>query len=663
MPAHISNAPYEPPVGVERHDTAGVSTEPFWTRFFKRFAIIGAGVVAGGIGGALLWCVHAATEAMVKGGSWDGTLWFAVSIAPFLILGALSLIIVLHLGLVGRIFEYEVQEWWARYGGWLIALTVFVGGTFTAGVYGAALVEYGGAWLKHAGGVAWLATSLWGVVKGASSKTSGERASWTERALVVVPYIFIVGLMITLSYGIYQFSPRGQEAAGACSAKAGNDTHFAAVFTAVLHDMASQTDRTLSSAPWVYETCALFLGLLLACCVLAWRVDVNLFSLNNFYRNRLTRCYLGAPRVALGVCEPHPFTGFDMADDIPLDQLAARVMPPGQNGTFAQRPYHVINTTLNITSGENLAWQQRKAASFFFSPLFCGFLLPPAYADNGKAGQFVKTGEYMRRTRGIGTARDVGPMLGGAVAISGAAASPNWGFHTDPGVAFLLTLFNVRLGRWCPNPARSKAPSTPTFGGRLYLNELFGNASSQSEYVYLSDGGHFDNLGLYELVRRRVRVAVVCDCGEDPPLQFDDLADTIRKCSSDFGVDIIIDVDKLRHVAGDKQPPHSHAHVVEGIIRYPKTTGADGNSEAFQGTLILVKPTLTKDIANASDLINYALSKPAFPQQTTLDQWFDEAQFESYRKLGYLIGCQLQQTPFEPGVALGTLLQNSTGIQ
>ena len=140
-------------------------------------------------------------------------------------------------------------------------------------------------------------------------------------------------------------------------------------------------------------------------------------------------------------------------------------------------------------------------------------------------------------------------------------------------------------------------------------------------------------------------------------------SDTIRKCSSDFGVDIIVDVDKLRHVAGDKQPPHSHAHVVEGIIRYPKTTGVDGNSEAFEGTLILVKPTLTKEIANASDLINYALSKPAFPQQTTLDQWFDEAQFESYRKLGYLIGCQLQQTTFESGGTLSSLLQSSTGIQ
>lgn len=673
IPTHISTGPYAPPanagdgpLGLKTANaseslapkTTKASEESHGTRSIKRAAIIGAGCVAGGIGGVLLQQVQLVTKYMSPNAA-----WFAVSIAPFLILGVLSLIIVLHLGLVGRIFEYEVQEWWARYGGWLIALTVFVGGILTVGVYGASLVEYGGAWLKQAGGAAWLATSLWGVVKGASSKTSGERASWTERALVGVPYIFIVGLLIALSYGIYHLSPCTHETSGAsCPAEIPSGTAFLDVVGMVLPDMVSQVTVTLSSAPWVYETCALSLGLLLSCCILAWRVDVNLFSLNNFYRNRLTRCYLGAPRVAQGVREPHPFTGFDMADDIPLEQLAARTTPSDPERTFAQRPYHILNTTLNITSGENLAWQQRKAASFFFSPLFCGFLLPSAYTNVGKAGEFKETGQYMRRERGIGSARNVGPMLGGTVAISGAAASPNWGFHTDPGVAFLLTLFNVRLGRWCPNPMRADVPSTPAFGGGLYLNELFGNASSLSNYVYLSDGGHFDNLGLYELVRRRVRVAVVCDCGEDPPLQFDDLADTIRKCSSDFGVDIIIDVDKLRHVASDKLPPSSDAHVVEGVIRYPQTVGVEGNSEAFEGTLILVKPTLTKDIATASDLINYALSKPAFPQQTTLDQWFDEAQFESYRKLGYLIGGQLQQTLFKSDETIDGILKRCTSI-
>jgi hypothetical protein len=190
--------------------------------------------------------------------------------------------------------------------------------------------------------------------------------------------------------------------------------------------------------------------------------------------------------------------------------------------------------------------------------------------------------------------------------------------------------------------------SSPGFGGALYLNELFGAADSTSSYVYLSDGGHFDNLGVYELVRRRTSLIVLCDCGEDASLQFDDLADTIRKCSADFGVDIVIDVDPLRRESCDRPPPFSAGHIAEGVIRYPSLEGSAPDAKPFEGKLILIKPTLTKEIYEcASDLRNYALVEPAFPQQSTVDQWFNEAQFESYRKLGYLIGRHLLTNPLK----------------
>jgi hypothetical protein len=404
----------------------------------------------------------------------------------------------------------------------------------------------------------------------------------------------------------------------------------------------------------------IFLGALCAWVLLAFRVDVNLFSLHNFYRNRLTRCYLGASRMAPpSVRNPHPFTGFDSADDIPLEGLAKRTSTHGD--VFTQRPYHILNTALNLSSGENLAWQQRKAGSFFFSPLYCGFELPETSDSSMPVKGFVDTTDYMRHKRKAGTTGDCGPMLGTVVAISGAAASPTWGFHTDPGVAFLLTLFNVRLGRWCPNPLNKEfTPASPRFGGARYIDELFGDASSASHYVYLSDGGHFDNLGIYELVRRRTSVILACDCGADAPLRFDDLADTIRKCSSDFGVDIVIDVDPLRLIAGDSRPSCSTSHVAFGTIRYPEANG----SPAFVGKLMLVKPTLTRGIfERASDLINYALTEPLFPQQTTLDQWFDEAQFESYRKLGYLIGKEFLNTRL-PGsrTRFEQMLKDCTGL-
>jgi hypothetical protein len=637
---------------------------------FKRVVIVVAGALAGAAGGALLFLIHQAIRGLANQQVPEQALWFAVSIAPFLILQVFSLTIVLHLGLVGRIFDYDVQEWWARYGGWLLAVTVGVGGIFAAGVYGAALVLYGGAWLTYAGGPGWLAVSLWGVISGASKKTNGMRGSWMERALVVVPYVFIIGLMVVVSYGIYELLPASPAAAGVSGAY---DT--GALVNPKLLVSRAQTPRlmqvvaevstrlsqqTVGLGPFMPSSVlTAFLSFVVVGLILAWRVDINLFSLYNFYRNRLTRCYLGASRAALGTRHPHPFTGFDNDDDVPLDQLAA-----GKTRDFAQRPYHIVNTTLNMTSGENLAWQQRKAASFFFSPLYCGFHLPRAVETGQAAGGFMKTTQYMRGEHAFGPLNDYGPMLGGVVAVSGAAVSPNSGFHTDPGVAFLLTLFNVRLGRWCPNPALPDMPrrSSPGFGGALYLNELFGAADSTSSYVYLSDGGHFDNLGIYELVRRRAGLIVLCDCGEDASLQFDDLADTIRKCSADLGVDIVINVDPLRRESGDNPPPFSADHVVEGAIRYPRLEGSALDTPPFVGKLILVKPTLTKEIYQcASDLRNYALVEPAFPQQSTVDQWFDEAQFESYRKLGYLIGCRLLKKPLTGGGTLATRLQGSTG--
>ncbi len=103
-----------------------------------------------------------------------------------------------------------------------------------------------------------------------------------------------------------------------------------------------------------------------------------------------------------------------------------------------------------------------------------------------------------------------GASLGVALAISGAAASPNMGYHSSPALAFLMTVFNVRLGRWCGNPVDESAwtrPGPHVAAWRL-LRELLGLTTSTSGYVYLSDGGHFENLGLYELVRRRCRFVV-----------------------------------------------------------------------------------------------------------------------------------------------------------
>jgi len=337
-------------------------------------------------------------------------------------------------------------------------------------------------------------------------------------------------------------------------------------------------------------------------------VDVNLFSIYHFYRQRLTRCYLGATRNEART--PHPFTGFDPQDDLALDAFC-RV----ENGkTVCQRPYPILNTALNLVHGKQLAWQERRAAAFAFSPLYCGYDLVLPDETGARISCYRPSAEYME-----------GALLGSAIAISGAAASPNMGYHSSPALTFLMTVFNVRLGHWSGNPGHPHTwrRQSPYAGGKYLLKELLGLTDEESPYVYLSDGGHFENLGIYELVRRQCAHIVAIDAGADSLNTFDDLGNAIRKCYADFGVVIDIRVDELKRKADGQVD----GYCAVGTIHY---------REGEPGTLIYIKPGLSGQ--EQADLLNYARTHGAFPHQPTADQWFDESQFESYRKLGHCIG-------------------------
>jgi hypothetical protein len=164
------------------------------------------------------------------------------------------------------------------------------------------------------------------------------------------------------------------------------------------------------------------------------------------------------------------------------------------------------------------------------------------------------------------------------------------------------------------------------------MSEAFGLTDSKQRYVYLTDGGHFENLGLYELVQRRCRLIVISDAGCDPGFEFADLGNAIRKIRIDLGIEITM----------DKIEMHSRSavddHGVEAIdpgrpfatgrIRYPEWKGDDTRDAA----LIYIKPGIYGD--EPRDVMNYAATHPDFPHESTADQWFDESQFESYRRLG-----------------------------
>ncbi len=296
----------------------------------------------------------------------------------------------------------------------------------------------------------------------------------------------------------------------------------------------------------------------------------------------------------------------------PMAPPADAAGAPGPD--FRRAPLHVINTTLNLTSGENLAWQQRMGASLTVSPLHTGSLFL-GYRNSRQYGG------------------SDGISLGTAVAISGAAASPNMGYNSSPTMAFLLTFFNIRLGSWLGNPGlRGQSSYTkkhPTSGLLPMFEELTGNSTDKSKWVYLSDGGHFENLALYEMVLRRCHTIVVSDGGCDPKVTFDDLGNAIRKIRTDMGVpiDIIGAIDMFPRASDGK--PVQGQYVAFGKIRYK---AADKNGE--DGLLVYIKPGVYESEYFPRDVYNYAQQSLEFPHEPTSDQFFSESQFESYRALG-----------------------------
>ncbi|HEV7508578.1 MAG TPA: patatin-like phospholipase family protein [Thermoanaerobaculia bacterium] len=289
----------------------------------------------------------------------------------------------------------------------------------------------------------------------------------------------------------------------------------------------------------------------------------------------------------------------------------ANAGPDALTGELRRGPLHIVNTALNLTSGANLAWQQRMAESFTVSPyhsgsLFLGYRSSQEYGD--------------------------GISLGTAVTISGAAASPNMGYHSSPVMAFLLTFFNIRLGSWLGNPGprgqTAYQEKHPTTGLVPLFEELTGHSTDTSKWVYLSDGGHFENLGLYEMVVRRCHRIVLSDGGADPEYTFEDLGNAIRKIRTDLGIPI--DIAKISMAPRGKDgKPVTGEYFAFATIRYSAV-----DKDAEDGQLLYIKPGVYAGDYFPWDVYNYSQESLQFPHEPTSDQFFSESQFESYRALG-----------------------------
>lgn len=524
--------------------------------------------------------------------------WLAYVWTPSMVLYSFSLTIVMLIGMLGRQSTEGVREWWSRFGAWLgiygFVWTV-IGLVATYGPQWSAIVLTADTWKGLSVGGGWVGTTLAGLFAGQSESTGrksakGMGAKVMEAIAVVAPFVFIAGLLVAVSTVLH------------LTIAISSDLPLNGLAGLQSQHWKMLKDARLDVILAVLTTC--FLSLML----LAARVDINEFSLNAFYRSRLVRCYLGATRFREGERNPQNFTGFDDNDDLWLARLAEPDRQPAG-------PLHIVNCALNLGGSSDLALHTRHSATFTLTPLLCG----SRYLSRDQAGNKEEIGYTPTETFGGPNGQ---PSLGQAIAVSGAAASPNMGYHTSPVVAFLLTLFNVRLGWWFPNPRKSGVDSpSPWFSLRYLLAELFGGANDKSKYLAISDGGHFENLAAYELVKRKCRVILISDAECDPNLRFEGLGTLIRMCEVDFGTKITIDVGSIRPQGGASWSVNRCA---VGRIRY-----CDGSPD---GTLIYLKASMTG--REDTSVLQYKASHSTFPHESTGNQFYGEDQFESYRTLG-----------------------------
>lgn len=379
---------------------------------------------------------------------------------------------------------------------------------------------------------------------------------------------------------------------------------------------------------------------------------VNLSSIQNLYASRLVRAYLGASNPVRAHLQASRWTR--LSDTHPQDNLSLTQY----YDAALHPPLHVVNTTLNETVSplDPLVQRDRHGRPLAVSP-----------------DHLCIDGRWHRRDEPPGRALRPGSRppeamsIGSWIGVSGAAFSTGIGRGTSLGKSLLLGLANVRLGHWWrAGVLKSAVPAAAPPRGVLawaglglaalfqpqayLLAELLGRfRGSYARYWYLSDGGHFENTGLYELLRRRVGLVIASDNGADPDYQHDDLANLMRLARLDFGCEFRrLDAAALQRAGGDAA---ALAPLLIDDTSRGRGQGSDdrcisvfwaarpGEPLEHGTALVVVKPRLVQGAP--LDVRQYAQAHGRFPQEPTTDQFFSEEQWESYRKLGDTLGSVL----------------------
>jgi hypothetical protein len=366
--------------------------------------------------------------------------------------------------------------------------------------------------------------------------------------------------------------------------------------------------------------------------IIGYFTNPNALSFHRFYRKQLADLFLRFSGKYHNVPLKNVFNA-DSSQEI--DYLA---------------PYPIINTCLNLLNpaGDDVFKGTKTSDYFLLSPLFCG----------SKLVGYVPTDRYWDYQR---------MTLPAAVTVSAAAVNPGMGMYSNKALSVIMTLLNFRLGYWISNPrilVKSRAfPWWPVY----FFRELLGRIGSNNKMINISDGGHIENLGAYELLRRGCRLVIAFDAGEDKLYTFFDLNNLIIRVRNELGLEIRFRDDEQPEDLIRPRPSQVYSKkrfAVADIYQWweddksvDPVTGAEKNcvinfaEPRKVGTFIYVKSSVLAPagkpvLSEKEDRLKYGTYKykiyhADFPHEPTSDQFFDEIQWEAYYQLGQYIGADV----------------------
>ena len=372
------------------------------------------------------------------------------------------------------------------------------------------------------------------------------------------------------------------------------------------------------------ENFSLYLIIAVLLGILGMFTNPNSTSFHRFYRQRLSDAFLGFAG---------NYKNALLKDLFKVDET---------DKSHFNAPYPLVNTCLNLQASNDPNFMGTKASDYFLlSPLYCG----------AKLTDYVSTKDtymYNRLT------------FPAAITVSAAAVNPGMGVYSNRVLSILTTILNLRLGYWMPNPLKLKETHPLVWWPLYFFYELLSQIGTDNKMLNISDGGHIENLAVYELLRRKCRLILAVDAGEDPNFIFEDLENLTIRARNELGLDIRFRKGNIPEETIRPRPSHGYSNerfAIADIFQLWEKVEENGKEEIKHykdkkiGTLIYVKSSITApegrpDITRDSDPLKYNTYKykiyhPTFPHEPTSDQFFDETQWASYYKLGQYLAADV----------------------